>query len=42
LKAIEHDNLTQAEFQAQFGDDFAWRIGKMCTVVNLFEDKSNI
>jgi hypothetical protein len=39
---VVNSNLTQAEFQAQFGEDFAWRIGKMCTVVNLFEDKSNI
>ena len=25
------------EFAVQFGEDFAWRIGKKCTVINLFE-----
>jgi hypothetical protein len=36
---VINSNLTFDEFQARFGEDFAWRIGKLCTVVNLFEKK---
>ena len=33
---VVNSNLTPKEFEKQFGDDLAWRIGDMCKVVNLF------
>lgn len=37
---VVNTNMTPAEFGQVFGPDFARRIGEMCTVVNLFEEKS--
>jgi hypothetical protein len=34
---VINSNLTYAEFQERFGEDFAWRVGKLCTVVDLFQ-----
>ncbi|MFZ0799833.1 MAG: hypothetical protein WAM98_18760 [Terriglobales bacterium] len=33
---VLNSNLRPEEFAVQFGKDFAWRIGKKCTVINLF------
>jgi hypothetical protein len=34
---VLNSNLRPEEFAIQFGEDFAWRIGKKCTVINLFD-----
>jgi hypothetical protein len=34
---VLNSNLRPEEFAVQFGEDFAWRIGKKCTVINLFD-----
>ena len=36
---VLNSNLRPEEFALQFGEDFAWRIGKKCKVINLFDPK---
>jgi hypothetical protein len=36
---VLNSNLRPEEFAAQFGEDFAWRIGQKCKVINLFDGK---
>ena len=36
---VLNSNLRPEEFAVQFGEDFAWRIGKKCKTINLFDAK---
>jgi hypothetical protein len=36
---VLNSNLRPEEFAVQFGEDFAWRIGKKCKTINLFDPK---